>query len=304
MTSLAQALGDLLGRLLPLGDAFGSLVARLLIIAATLVLALVTYGAASRLIDRLLRPLEGGPDYSTRVQRARTLGPLMKNVARYALAFLALMIILREVGVDIQAILVSAGVLGLAVGLGAQSLIKDIITGFFILFEGLIGVGDVIEVGAHVGTVEAIGLRVTKLRMLNGALRVIPNGELTQFANYNRGWARAVVEVGVAYGSDVRAALETLERVGAEWAHETGQALEAPQAQGIIRFGEADLGLRLMVKVEAARRVDAEMELRRRVKEAFEKAGIEMPSPQRLTYVLDRVSSQQAREALMERPKD
>ncbi|MBI4610620.1 MAG: mechanosensitive ion channel family protein [Candidatus Rokubacteria bacterium] len=124
------------------------------------------------------------------------------------------MVILREVGIDIQAILVSAGVLGLAISLGAQSLIKDVITGFFPIFEALIAVGDTIEVGPHAGTVEAVGLRVTKLRTLNGAQRVIPNGELTQFTNYNRGWARAVVDVGVGYDADVRRALSVLEAVG------------------------------------------------------------------------------------------
>ena len=109
----------------------------------------LAYRAALHVIDRLLRPLEGASDYPAKVQRARTLGPLMTNAIRYTLTFVALVVVLREVGVDVQALLVSAGVLGLAVGLGAQSLIKDVITGFFILFEGLIGVGDVIEVGGH-----------------------------------------------------------------------------------------------------------------------------------------------------------
>ncbi|OGK86984.1 MAG: hypothetical protein A2X51_01875 [Candidatus Rokubacteria bacterium GWC2_70_24] len=198
---------------------------------------------------------------------------------------MALMVTLREVGVDIRALLVSAGVLGLAVGLGAQSLIKDVITGFFILFEGLIAVGDVIEVGSHVGTVESIGLRVTKLRMLNGAQRVIPNGELTQFANYNKGWARAVLDVTVAYDVDVRRALELLERLAREWGRETGLALEDPQAQGIVRFGDGELGLRLMVKVPADKRAEAEMELRRRVKETFDREGIQVPSAERVVYL-------------------
>ncbi len=241
MSSLAEAVGALLGRLVHLEGPLAALLARLLVMLAAMVLAVAAYRACTHLVDRLLRPLEGASDYPAKVQRARTLGPLMKNVARYTLAFVALVIVLREVGIDVQALLVSAGVLGLAVGLGAQTLIKDVITGFFILFEGLIGVGDVIEVGANTGTVEAIGLRVTKLRMLNG--------------------------------------------VGKEWAGETRLALEAPEALGPIRFGESDLGIRLMVKVEAARRFDVEVELRRRIKEAFEREGI--PFPQRVVY-LDR----------------
>jgi small conductance mechanosensitive channel len=212
----------------------------------------------------------------------------MKNVIRYTLAFVVLVVILRELGVDVQALLVSAGVLGLAIGLGAQSLIKDVITGFFILFEGLIGVGDVIEVGSHTGVVESIGLRVTTLRLLNGAQRGIPNGELTQFSNFNRGWARAVVDVNVGYAIDLARALALLERVAGEWARETGLALEPPQVQGVIRFGETDLGLRVMVKVDPARRFDIEAELRRRIKESFEREGI--PFPQRVVYVQERTS--------------
>jgi small-conductance mechanosensitive channel len=283
MSSFAEAVSALLGRFAHLEGPPVALLARVLVMLASLGLAVLAYRAAAHLVDRLLRPLEGPSDYPAKVQRARTLGPLMKNVARYTLTFVALIIILREVGVDIQALLVSAGVLGLAVGLGAQTLIKDVITGFFILFEGLIGVGDVIEVGGNTGTVEAIGLRVTKLRMLNGAQRIIPNSELTQFANYNKGWARAVVDVSLGYDIDVGRALAALERVGQEWATETGLALERPEAQGVIRFGESDLGLRLMAKVDAGKRFDAEVELRRRIKQAFEREGI--PFPQRVVYV-------------------
>ena len=285
MDTFAEALAALLGRLASIEGPLVVVVSRILVVLAAVGLASVGYRAGSRLIDRLLRPLEGASDYPVKVQRARTLGPLMKSVTRYALAFMTLMVTLREVGVDIRAVLVSAGVLGLAVGLGAQSLIKDVITGFFILFEGLIAVGDVIEVGSHVGTVESIGLRVTKLRMLNGAQRVIPNGELTQFANYNKGWARAVLDVTVAYDVDVRRALDLLERLAREWGRETGLALEDPQAQGIVRFGDGELGLRLMVKVPADKRAEAEMELRRRIKETFDREGIQVPSAERVVYL-------------------
>src|SRR5262249_53508044 len=131
MSSFAEAVGALLARLFHVEGPAVVLLARLLVIVAALGVALLVYRAAVPVIDRLLAPLEGAADYPVKVQRARTLGPLMKNVARYALTFLALVVILREVGVDVQALLVSAGVLGLALGLGAQSLIKDVITGFF-----------------------------------------------------------------------------------------------------------------------------------------------------------------------------
>jgi small conductance mechanosensitive channel len=285
MDNLLAGLGRAVGRLLDDAAVGRTLIVPVLVIAGTLILAVAAYRVVVRLIDRLLVALPGAAEDPLKVQRALTLGPLMKSVARYLLAFVALMVILREAGIDIQAILVSAGVIGLAIGLGAQSLIKDVITGFFLLFEGLIAVGDTIEVGPHTGTVEAIGLRVTKLRTLNGAQRIIPNGELTQFANLNRGWARAVVEVGVGYAADVRRALGVLEAVGRQWGQETGWALEPPQAQGIVRFGESEVVLRLLVKIEAPRRVDAEHELRRRIKEAFERERILIPFPARVVYL-------------------
>lgn len=285
MATLTEAFGRFLGTLVRLEGTPGTVVARLLTIVVVLALAVGAYRVIAGLVDRLLRALPGTADYSAKVQRAHTLGPLMKSAARYLLAFVALVIVLREVGVDIQAILVSAGVVGLALGLGAQSLIRDVITGFFLLFEGLIGVGDVIEVGLHTGTVEAIGLRVTKLRLLSGAQRIIPNGELTSFTNYNRDWARAVVDVSVAYEEDVRRALRVLEQAGQRWAEESQAALEPPQAQGIIRFGEGEVQLRLQVKVDASRRWDVELELRRRIKDAFQAEGVRMP--RKIIHVTD-----------------
>jgi len=261
-----------------------AILARLVAVAVTLLLAFAAYGVLGQLVERVLRRAAGA-DEPSGTQRVHTLAPLLKNLALYALSFVVGIVVLQEVGVDVRALAVSAGVLGLAVGFGAQSLIKDVITGFFILFEGLVRVGDVIEVGGHTGVVEAIGLRVTRLRLFNGAQRIVPNGDLTQFANYNRGWARAVVDVGVTYDTDVRRALEALERVGRDWATETGLGLDAPLAQGIVRFGETEVGLRLSVKVMPAGRADAESDLRRRIKEAFDRDGLELAAPQRAIYL-------------------
>jgi len=290
MSSLAEAAAELIARVTRLEGPVVAVLARLLVVAVALAAGFLAYRGFSRVIERLLRRAGGAPDDPGRFQRAQTLAPLLKNVALYALSFTVAMVILQELGVDMRAILVSAGVLGLAVGFGAQALIKDVIAGFFILFEGLVRVGDVIEIGGHTGTVETIGLRVTTIRVPSGALRVVPNGELTQFANYNRGWARAIVDVGVTYDTDVRRALDTLERAGREWSAEVGLALEPPRAQGIIRFGESDMGLRLTVKVAPAARGDAEIELRRRIKEAFDREGLELAAPQRAIYLKPQVA--------------
>jgi small conductance mechanosensitive channel len=289
MSSLAEAAAEFIARVTRLEGPVVAVSARLLVVSVALAAGFLAYRALGRVIERLLRRAEGASDDPGRAQRAQTLAPLLKNVALYVLSFTVAMVILQEMGVDMRAILVSAGVLGLAIGFGAQALIKDVIAGFFILFEGLVRVGDVIEVSGHTGTVETIGLRVTTMRVANGALRVVPNGELTQFANYNRGWARAMVDVGVTYDTDVRRALDALERAGREWSAEAGLALEPPRAQGIIRFGESEVGLRLVVKVAPAARNDAEIELRRRIKEAFDREGLELAAPQRAIYLKPQV---------------
>ena len=284
MSGLVESVAELIARLTHLEGPGVAILARLVAVAVTLLLAFAAYGVLGQLVERVLRRAAGADEPSS-TQRVHTLAPLLKNLALYALSFVVGIVVLQEVGVDVRALAVSAGVLGLAVGFGAQSLIKDVITGFFILFEGLVRVGDVIEVGGHTGVVEAIGLRVTRLRLFNGAQRIVPNGDLTQFANYNRGWARAVVDVGVTYDTDVRRALEALERVGRDWATETGLGLDAPLAQGIVRFGETEVGLRLSVKVMPAGRADAESDLRRRIKEAFDRDGLELAAPQRAIYL-------------------
>ncbi|HEU5320122.1 MAG TPA: mechanosensitive ion channel domain-containing protein, partial [Methylomirabilota bacterium] len=192
------------------------------------VLLLVAYraflGLTSRVVARVSRA-----GAAAAAARSRTRGALLARLARWGLGFSLLVVVLREAGVDVQAIVASAGVVGLAVGFGAQALIEDVITGSFLLFEGLVAVGDSVQVGPHAGTVQTVGLRVTRLRLADGGLR----------------------------------------EAGEAWARATGGALEAPQAQGIMRFSGGDLVLRLLVTVEPGRRLDAELDLRREILETF-----------------------------------
>ena len=237
-------------------------------VGLTLALLLAGYHIVQRLIDRLVQRVAARQHDTA---RSRTLGSLLTSLIRWVLACAVVVLILRELGVDVQAIVVSAGVLGVVIGLGAQALIRDLLTGIFLLFEGLVAVGDVIQVGAATGTVESIGLRVVKLRLQDGSLRIVPNGALAEFTNFSVGWGRAIVEVAVPRDVDVDRALAVLRRVGEEWARETGAALDAPAVEGIMRFSGGDAVLRLTVRVEAARRLDAENDLRRRIKAAFDR---------------------------------
>jgi small-conductance mechanosensitive channel len=280
--SLLEALSVLLARTLSLGEDAAHVLARIAAILGALLIGWLGYRLVAAVIRRLLRPLEGSTDYPIRAQRARTLGPMLTSVARYMMAFLVFVVILQQIGLDVGGLLLSAGVAGIVIGLGAQSLIRDVIMGFFILFENLIVVGDVIEVGPHTGVVESVGLRVTNIRKFSGELRIVPNGELSAFGHHTAGWGRLVVEVAVDYEEDVDRTLRVLGEVGKALAAARASAiLEPPTAEGILRFGQGggsgEMILRLYARVVAAQKVPLEFETRRRVKEAFAAHGIRVP---------------------------
>lgn len=263
---MAAELADFLARWTTLEASTAYLLARLLAVLVTALLLLLGYRLMLGVVDRIVR---ARPRPET--ARLRTLASLVNSLLRWAVGFVAVVVILRELGVDVLPILVSAGVLTLAIGFGAQSLIRDVITGFFLLFEGLLRVGDVVQIGPATGTVESIGVRVTTVRTDDGALRVVPNGQITEFANYRENGARALVDVPLARDVPVARALTVLAEVGEAWARESGAALDRPEVPGIMGFSGGDAILRLTVRVAPEQRLAAEAELRRRIKEAFDR---------------------------------
>ena len=240
--------------------------ARLAAVVLTALVLLLAYRLIVGVIERVIR---SRPGHET--ARLRTLATVLTSLTRWAVGFVVMAIVLRELGVDVLPVLVSAGVLGLAIAFGAQSLIRDVLTGFFLLFEGLIHVGDVVQIGAVTGTVESIGVRITTLRLDDGALRVIPNGQLTEFTSLSAGGVRAVIDVPIAREVPIERAIAVLREVGEIWARESGAALETPQVPGIMGFSGGDVLLRLTVRVAPERRLPAEAELRRRIKAAFDR---------------------------------
>ncbi len=263
---MAAEIADFIARWTTLEASTAYLLGRLLAVLATAALLLLGYRLLLGVVGRIVR---AWPIHET--ARLRTLVSVITSLVRWAVGFVAVVIILRELGVDVLPIIVSAGVLGLAIGFGAQSLIRDVITGLFILVEGLLHVGDVVQIGATTGTVESIGLRVTTVRTDDGALRVVPNGQITDFANYSAGGARAVVDVPVSRDVPVDQALFVLAEVSAAWAQESRVALDRPQVPGIMGFSGGEVILRVTVRVPAEQRFAAEAELRRRIKEAFDR---------------------------------
>ena len=234
-----------------------------LAIIGLVVLGLVIRFVLHRLVDRLVARAEGGvlparvgrfsrrksPEDQThtqelrdlaaatrRVQRAKTMGDLLKSVITGVLIAIFGTMILSQLGVNIAPIIASAGILGIALGFGAQSLVKDFLSGIFMIFEDQFGVGDVVDVGEASGTVEAVSLRVTRLRDLDGTVWYVPNGEILRVGNKSQNWSRAVVDIGVGYDEDLARAKRVLHEVAQDlWEDEDYRSviIEEPEVTGV-----------------------------------------------------------------------
>ena len=244
-----------------------------------------------RIIDKATREwnkrFEALPENHPRRQRAFTVGTLLTSSARYFLWPLAIIMVLSELKLDVTALLATAGIAGIAIGFGAQTLVQDFISGVFLLFDDTIHVGDLVRVGEDEGTVEYIGVRLIKVRKFNGELLMIPAGELRTFGNRSIDFARVIVNVGLAYEQDLDATLPIMQRIAVEWAeeHKTILKEEIPQVQAIIEFGDSSVNARIVVQVMPGEQWEAERELRKRLKREFDKLGVEIPFPRRTIYV-------------------
>ena len=231
---------------------------------------------------RLEKLIAGAAPTEDEAQRARTLTRVSRSTALVTIAITAGLMIMRELGLDIAPLIAGASVIGVAVGLGAQSLISDVIGGFFILLEDQFAVGDSIQVGNIAGGVEKMTLRATFLRDLEGTLHVVPNGEMRIVSNRTKDWSRAVVDLGVAYEEDIGRVMAALGKIGHDFYQDEEFApllLEEPTVSGVEALGDWAVTVRIMVKTEPGKQWSVARELRRRIKESFEREGIEMPYP-------------------------
>jgi len=221
-------------------------------------------------------------------QRARTLSDVLESLASIVIYTIAFMVALSEFDVSLGPFIASAGIVGVAVGFGAQSLVKDFLSGMFMIIEDQYGVGDVIDVGDAAGSVEEVKLRTTQIRDVHGTLWHIPNGEIRRVANKSQAWARAVMDVEVAYDTDLDHAMTVIKRVADEvWHadHEYATILEEPEIWGVESFGADAIAIRLVLKVEPAEQWATAREVRKHLKVAFDEEGIEIPFPQRTVWV-------------------
>ncbi|GAA2401731.1 mechanosensitive ion channel family protein [Nonomuraea africana] len=276
--------------------AWAPLVASAITIVLIVVIAIVVRKLAHRLITRVVNrassttsitgrlrksPSTDGIDallHERRKQRAETMGSVLRHIASIVIMGTAILTVLDRLTIPIAPLLTSVGILGVAIGFGAQELVKDFIAGMFMLLEDQYGVGDVIDTGAAIGTVEAVTLRVTRLRDADGRVWYIRNGTITRVGNESQGWSRAYVDVPVAYDADVPAVRDLLKRVAEElWndpEYRESVIVEEPAVYGIEQISDTSVIFRVSAKTLPSRQAEVARELRLRVKAALDSEGI------------------------------
>jgi moderate conductance mechanosensitive channel len=261
-----------------LAELSDTLVVRPAKIAVILAMAFV----ARRVLNRLLGRLVTG-----KARRVETVAALFGSIASVTVWTVAVLMVLGELGLNLGPLIAGAGIVGVAVGFGAQNLVRDFLSGIFMLVEDQYGVGDVIDAGPAVGTVESIGLRSTRIRDVNGTVWHLPNGHIERVGNRSQQWARAVLDVGVSYQTDIAHATEVIRKTAQSMCEDPDYAdfiLSEPEVWGVEDLGADGVTIRIVLKTAPNEQLKITRELRARVKRAFDGAGIEIPFAQRTVW--------------------
>lgn len=270
-----------------------AVIGRLASIGAVVMMAIIAWEALSAGIERYL-----ASEDVAHSQRAQTLLPLIRKVILVALTVVVGLTVLSELGINIAPLLAGAGVVGLAVGFGAQTLVRDIITGLFILIEDTISVGDFVTLGGHDGTVEALSIRSIRLRDPAGTVHTVPFSDVTAVVNYTRDFAYAVLEIGVGYGEDVDRVTAVIEEVGQELRRDPEQQshiLEDLQLQGLDRFDDSAVVIKARIKTAPGMQWAIKRAFNRLLKRRFDAEGIEIPFPQQTVWFAEEPGDDAAR---------
>ncbi len=211
--------------------------------------------------------------------RSKTLEKLSINVYSYVLGFILIATIFGLLNINLAPLIAGAGIIGLAIGFGAQGLVSDIVTGFFLLIEKQIEVDEYVTAGGMNGVVEEIGLRTTQIRSFDGTLNFVPNRHINTVSNHSRGNMRALVDIGIAYGENIDEAMKVLQQVCDEFAQNDDRFKDGPNVLGVQTLGSSDVVLRVLGHTENMQQWAVERDLRKRMKEALDAAGIEIPFP-------------------------
>jgi small-conductance mechanosensitive channel len=252
---------------------------RILGVIVTVAMArlLLRFGAV--LIDRVLEPPPQLKGRYLQEKRSKTLNSLLKSVLRYFVYFIAILVILDIFELPTASILASAGIAGLAVGFGAQNLVRDVITGFFLIFEDQFSVGDYISAGGAEGIVEGIGFRVTKIRDFGGQLHFIPNGVIDKVSNFSTGNMRVLLDIRISYRTDIDYAITVLNDECGKIAAANERIVEGPKVLGVQELADSGVKLLIWAKAEPMEQWGVTREIRRRLKERLDQEGIEIPYP-------------------------
>jgi moderate conductance mechanosensitive channel len=212
-------------------------------------------------------------------QRVEALATVLRSAASVVIWTIATFLVLGQFGVDLGPLIAGAGIVGVALGFGSQSLVKDFISGIFILIEDQFGVGDLVDLGEATGTVTAVSLRTTRLRAIDGTVWHVPNGEIRRVGNKSQHWSRALLDIQVAYGTDIPAARAVIKQVAdALWNEWPDTIIEEPEVWGVEDLGPNAIDIRMALKTKPSEQFEVGRELRERIKAAFEREGIEIPN--------------------------
>jgi small conductance mechanosensitive channel len=273
--------------LVPLSAEVRAALTPILRIAVVLLLAWILLMVARRLI-RLFRIYMSRRTGGDEIARVETLARVFRNGAGIVVFLVAGMLILGELGISIAPILATAGVAGVAIGFGAQSLVRDFFTGFFLLFDDQIRQGDVVRIAGVAGRVEEVTLRYVRLRDFEGHVHYVPNGEITVVTNRTRDFATAVVEVGIGYREDPDEALAVMRQIGAEMRADpawSGRIADEAEIVGVERWGDSAVVLRCRLRVvPPIEQWNVKREFLKRLKRAYDARGIEIPFPHLTVY--------------------
>ncbi len=258
-----------------------------LAIGLILVMTVALWNAAELLIDRVLRLATRKHDRDRTARRLDTLVPLLTKALQGTIGVMAALLILSELGINIGPLLAGAGILGLAVGFGAQTLVKDLITGVTTLLEDSATVGDVIEVAGHTGVVEEMRIRIVQLRDISGNVHLVPYSEVTSIKNFTKDFSYYLFDIGVAYREDTDEVCKLLLEISEEMQKDEKYGeniLEGLEILGLDRFGDSAVVIRARVKTEPGLQWQTGREFNRRIKKRFDEAGIEIPFPHTTVY--------------------
>jgi moderate conductance mechanosensitive channel len=226
-------------------------------------------------------------------QRVEALATVLRSVVSFIIWTIAIFMVLGQLGINLGPLIAGAGIIGVALGFGSQSLVRDFLAGIFILVEDQFGVGDIVDLGEATGVVEAVSLRTTRLRGIDGTVWHVPNGEIARVGNMSQHWSRALLDVEVAYGAGIPHAREVIKRVADEvWHEHPHTVLEEPELWGVEALGANGVTIRLVVKTQPSKQYEISRLLRERIKAAFDAEGIEIPFPQQAVWVRDGSSAE------------